>query len=211
MNKMKILFTSAFVVIVACMIYLVWNGIALRTQPIIKPSVIKNNGQNIYKGVVLRLAPVLKEARYVIFGFAPLDEKTSQLFLGMVSEAEELLKQKIQVIDGVHARASEIEKCEKPCWILVPPGMASEMTGSDWLRQNISERTEEWISVTHFYFGRPPLALTERCGEQKRLSFDCLLEVSVNEVSRKLKSDNEKYFFMRNYLDRNYLLFVEPY
>jgi hypothetical protein len=47
------------------------------------------------------------------------------------------------------------------------------------------------------------------CENQKRLTIDCLIPLSVRDVKKKIKDPTQLYFFLRKYNDRDYFLFVQ--
>lgn len=199
----------ATIIIAACMFYLIKVGVALRTQPIIKPSVIKEDDGNVARGVSQRLLPVLRETPYVLLGFGPLDGFRGPLFQKIIQESEKVLNKKINILDGLSAREEELQNCEHPCWILLPVEMASDLDRNLWIETNLNEKSRRWASITILPFVRGISGMRQICKEQKKVSLDCMTEISVEEVDRKLRKNEERSFFMRAYLEKNYFLFYE--
>jgi hypothetical protein len=200
----------ATLIIVSCMIYLLKVGVALRTQPLIKPSLMKSEEHSpVARAVSERLLPVLRETPYMLLGFAPLNEFRGPLFQKLLSESERLLNKKIQVLDGLASSERDLLGCPYPCWILLPVEKANDLDANSWIELNLEQKSRVWASLTALPFSRKNLGMREECRNQKKISFSCLTEISLEEVRRKLDKISEKAFFMRGYLEKNYFIFYE--
>ncbi len=209
MKKIVALLGLAFLIISACLIYLVKSGVGLRSAPIIRPSILLEDGQNMSLGVVARLAPDFQTADYLLLGFLP-ETADSQKFLEMLkSEYEMLYKKSVQILpNAIEAKPEDIQACIAPCWLLLPNTMANELSNNEWIQKLIRPLNRNYFSITWIPFSTGG-EVTDACVQQKRLTLDCLKMLSVHEAKRKMKETEKRYFFMRKYLDRDYFLFVE--
>ena len=200
----------AFFLIGACMVYLLKVGVALRTQPLIKPSVLKGDETHLMaEGASRRLLPVLRETPYFLLGLAPLDEFRGPFLQKMIFESEKILNKKIQILDGSSLGEEGLQKCSSPCWILLPVEQANNLDPNPWLNLNLDQKSRKWASLTVLPFSRDDAPMRPECRDQKKISFSCVTEISLAEVWRKLKRNSERVFFMRGYLEQNYFLFYE--
>lgn len=203
------LLAVAFTIVVACMIFLQQSGVSLRTAPIIKPSAINADFTNIAQGTFLRLFPDIQQSHYILWGVSQNSGEVQKTLSLLKEKTEQELKSPVHFIyDGPHATPEEIRLCPRPCWILMPPDQAHELTASPWIHSHLKPLDRAYFSITWIPFDRD-VEVPDFCQEEKRLDLECLKWVSVREVQRKLKETSSRYFFMRKYLDHDYFLFVE--
>lgn len=206
MKKITALLILAFIIISACMIYLIRSGVSIRSAALIRPSVISTDGRNMSNGLVIRLAQQLKNTHYIVWGFS----SDSDLFDQAQEEFEKLFPHlKVSRLQlGPQTTAEEIRACPAPCWIVTEPEKAHELAGQTPLphRSEIAEKSYFNLSVIHFSNAEP---VTAECDSQKRLNYACIKTLSVREAQRKMKKPNERYFFLRQYLEKDYFLFVQ--
>lgn len=206
MKKITILLTLAFILISACMIYLIHNGVSIRSAALIRPSVISADGHNMANGLVIRMAQEFKNTHYVLWGIV----SDSNLFDQAQTEFEKLFPAlkvtRLQL--GEQTTPEEIRACPAPCWIVTEPNGAHELAGQTPIshRTEIAEKSYFNLSVVLFSKAEP---VSAECDAQKRLSFDCLKALSIREAQRKMKNPHAHYFFLRKYLDKDYFLFVQ--
>jgi hypothetical protein len=68
MKKITVILALSFILISACMIYLIRSGVSLRSASLISPSVMSPDRHSIAKGLVVRLFPDLQSARFIFMG-----------------------------------------------------------------------------------------------------------------------------------------------
>lgn len=209
MKNVAALFGFCFLVITACMIYLVKNGISLRSAPMIKPSVIADDSSNIAHNVILRLAPELMVKRFVLLGILPTNEEARRVLLQIQQEHQEVLDESITFIDGLSATQETISACPQPCWILMPQSGANELRPNSFIEKHILPISNSYISLTWLQFKNEQMDIPEKCILEKRLDLECLQIVSVQDVRRKMKDKSQRYFFMRKYNESDYFLLVQ--
>lgn len=209
MKVITSIITIAVIIITVGVLYIIKSGVSIRTAPIIKPSVISANFNNVPEGLFLRLFPDFQQSHYVLFGIPQNSSEVQQTLLILKHRYEQEFKSQVHFIfDGLNASADEIRNCLKPCWIYLPENSAHGLATNEWLNQKIIPLNKIFFSLTWVYFSRTA-SVPEHCLSEKRLDFDCLKTVSVNEVIRKMKDSQSRYFFVRKYLDNDYFLFVE--
>lgn len=198
-----------FVIVMACMIYLLRSGVSIRTAPIIKPSPVGEDFSNVGQGSFLRLFPDLQKSHYIVWGVSQNSGEVQMTLAIMRERTLAELKTPVNMIyEGLKATRADLEKCARPCWILMPEEGAHELARNNWIEDNLKPLNEEYATITWINFDRH-VEVPKACIEEKRLDIECLKLVSVNEVARKMKEDNGRNFFMRKYMDRDYFLFVE--
>lgn len=198
-----------FTIITATIVYLILNGVSIRTAPIIKPSSIIPSFKNVPHGLFLRLFPDFQQADYVLWG-APLNSPEFETMLKHLKEYyQNEFKQIARIIPaGENASLAEVAACSKPCWIFFTTQPAHELSPNSWIQKNLLPLKKSYFSITWMPFHRN-FELPEYCNDEKRLDQDCLKALSIDQVKKDFKSKNERYFFARKYMDRDYFLFIE--
>lgn len=209
MKNISILIAIAFLFISATVIYLIRTGVSVRTAPIIRPSPITRNGLNIAQGLVLRLAPEFLTSHYIIWGVLPQTEESENILKMIQDEYEKLHQKKVTVINDAHAASPEkIQNCRAPCWIFVPRDEANEMAPNEFFQKRIRSLGRPYTTISIIYFSKIP-EISQVCLEQKRLSYNCLKELAIHEAKRKMKNEQERYFFMKKHLEKDFFLFIQ--
>lgn len=208
MKKIVLILALAFVVISACMIYLVRTGVSLRSAPIIRPSVMTADRQNIAHGVLYRLSPEFQNAHYVLWGFLPENDETRKILSLMKDEYEKIFPHKVMILaDAENLTKEQLQACQKPCWLLLPRTHANELTENDFVRTRIQPLQKEYFNVTWMPFTKAE-EVPEACIQEKRLTLECLQMLAVQEAQRRLKAGSQ-YFFMKKYNERDFFLFFQ--
>lgn len=191
----------ALTLVTVGMILILQRGVSIRTSPQIKPTAYMQETiqQQINENLYLRLFPEIQESDYLWLGADPIDsvyfEKLYQTANQRSPKAITLLKYPTEQL---------IRDCIKPCWFLVPPQDTSDLAGNPYLKEpEFSQST----TITMIHFNRD-MNIREECLNQQRITFDCITEISMNEIKHKLKL-TEPFFFMRKYLDKDFFFFVE--
>ncbi|MGZ3772325.1 MAG: hypothetical protein ACXVCY_00530 [Pseudobdellovibrionaceae bacterium] len=201
--------TVSFIFITVCIAYLVKSGISIRTAPIIKPSIISNDFENVPQGLFVRLFPDLQQADYILWGISQNSVEVQKTLTALKNQYEKEFKTPVRFIfDGLKASAQDIEKCSKPCWIYLPEDSAHELKPNTWIQKNIKPSNRNYFTISWVSFTRT-IETPEYCLKEKRLDLECLKAISVQEFARKKMSPRDKYFFVKKYLDTDYFLFVE--
>lgn len=209
MKKVTVIFCIAFVIITACLIYLVRHGISLRSAPLIKPTLISEDGKNIADHTVLRLFPEFQSAKYLVLGILPTNAESVQLLENLRIDYESRFHRKVSWIqNGQLASGPELLQCEAPCWILLPREAANELAPLNWVTERLRPLLQPYFTLSVIDYVRDE-PVPEACESEKRQTLKCLESVSVREVHKKLKLQNQRYFFMRKYNDTDYFLFIE--
>lgn len=206
---MAVIFCVAFVVITFCLIYLIRHGISLRSAPLIKPTVMDSTQQNVGELVALRLFPEFQSAHYVILGVLPTTAASVQLLEHLRVEFEKRFHSKVNWIqDGEKASPQDLSNCQAPCWVLVAKDKANELTSPNWVSEKIQPLHRPYFNLSWISFQREE-QVKNVCEDEKRQTLTCLESVSVREVHKKFKEQNQRYFFMRKYNESDYFLFLE--
>lgn len=208
------LFAVAVLIVSGTMFYLVKSGVALRTAPLIRPSVIHPEQQNVARSLVARLYPELRTSEFVYWGLPEADSAWNQLRTQVEEHAEKMLGQKPAILDlrkvsdSLEAQASAIRSCPTPCWVILDEAEAHFLSEEsrafrlDLLVQRPS------ITLTLLKLDRT-LEIPDACVAEKRVSRACIASVVTRDSARKFKEPAERYFLLRRYNDRDHFLFVE--
>ncbi|WP_413559531.1 hypothetical protein [Bdellovibrio sp. HCB209] len=209
MKKIFAILGLVSIVITFCMIYLVRKGVSLRSEPLIRPTVISADQRNIASHTVLRIFPELQNVDYIVWGVLPETGDNQLLMTHFVEEYYKKLQFPPQVIqDGTKASAEEIAKCSRPCWIKMPHDSANELIPNPFFAEKIKPLNKNYLTVTVMPFNGDEV-VPDYCDQQKRISLECITPVSVREIHRKMKDPKQLYFFLRKYNDRDFFLFVQ--
>lgn len=209
MNKINFLIAAGLLVITVCMGYLIYRGISLRSAPLIQPSVADADLKNVAHSTVQRLHREFEDARYVLIGLLPETAESGSVLRMMADEYESVFGRTVRIVEDNAALTPEVlQACEKPCWILTGREQAHALGEKSQLRSWLEAQPEKTISLSFItYTGQEEVSAF--CHGQKRLTFECLGPVSVREVRRRMKKPSERYFFMRQYLDDDFFLFIQ--
>lgn len=203
------LLSLGFVIIIACLVYLLNSGVSIRTAPIIKPSVVSPDFTNVPQGLFLRLFPDIQQSHYILWSVSQNSAEVQQTLSIIKERAEKELHLPVRFIyDGPNATLEQVQACARPCWILFPEDQANELKNNDWINTRLKPLERPYFTISWIGFHRN-VTVPESCVQEKRLDLECLKVVSIQEVQRKMKEENARYFFMRKYLDRDYFLFLE--
>ena len=209
MKKVYLLIAGALTLISLCLIYLVKQGVSLRSEPIIRPSIISADQKNVAFGVITRLAPEFQNADYVIWGLPGDGPSEQNLMALMKAKYEEVYRKSVQMIEHARTRSpQEISGCQSPCWLIVSQDDAHRLGKNDFLREVIDPLKKKYFSITLVGFSRGA-EVSPQCLQEKRLDFPCLSQLAIHEAERKMKEPGHKYFFMKRYLEKDYFLFLE--
>lgn len=208
----KIIFVLCFasVIMIGVLIFLVQNGISLRSAPIIRPSLMTSDQTNVAHSIVLRLFPDFQTSDYVVIGLDPQSAKTMTLVQLLKNEYEQVFKKTVSFLsDSPTLTTEEFSKCSPPCWFLTTQDKANELTQKLPLaRFHHKESERSSFNLTLLQFQRD-LEVPPPCVEEKRLSFECLIPLSVHEARRRMTDPSGRYFFVRKYNERDYFIFME--
>ncbi|MGZ3802692.1 MAG: hypothetical protein ACXVB4_00655 [Pseudobdellovibrionaceae bacterium] len=208
MKKITLLLSLAFVLISACMLYLVKVGVSLRAAPIINASIISADRHNMAEGIVYRLSPEFQNAQYVLWGFLPFSQESQKVFELLKAEYEKIFHRPVHVLmEGEKASTEEIRACLKPCWILLPKEKANELLPNDFINLKIRPLAADYFKVTWISFSKRE-DVPQYCIEEKRLTPECLRVLGIEEAQKKMKSGAE-YFFMKKYKENDFFLFFQ--
>lgn len=203
------LLSLGFVIIIACLVYLLNSGVSIRTAPIIKPSIVSQDFINVPQGLFLRLFPDIQQSHYILWSVSQNSAEVQKTLSVMRERTEKELHAPVQFIyDGANATAQEVQACARPCWILFAEDQAHELQPNSWIESHVKPLGRPYFTLSWIPFQRE-VKVPEGCVKEKRLDLECLKVISVQEVRRKMKDDSVRYFFMRKYMDRDYFLFVE--
>ena len=209
MKKMVAIFVLVFVVISACMLYLLRSGVGLRSAPLIKPTVIGSDTRIIANHTVKRLFPEMQQAHYIVWGVQPETDDSQLLMTYFLDEYQKTFHNPARILKNAESLSSqEISQCEKPCWLLISKNLANELTPNKFIEEKIAPLKKEFINITFLNFSRDE-KVSEKCDQEQRLTLDCVVPVSVREVTKRLKDPSQRYFFLRKYNDRDFFLFIQ--
>ncbi len=210
MKKVYFILGLALLIISACMIYLVINGVSLRSEPIIKPSAVDSQYKNVTFAVLHRLFPDFQKTDYVVWGIDPLpSSEENTIFELLQNEYAVQFGSKPQLLLWNDKMAKEeAQKCKKPCWIILDKENANSLKQNPILDRIKESLGSNYFSLTFLDFDRNQI-VPKICESEKRLDFKCLLPVSVREVQKYFKDIGTRYFFARAYNEIDYFIFLE--
>jgi len=206
MKKLALLFGLMFVVISVCMVYLIRQGVVLRTAPIAKPTVLSADLDRVGRAIAKRLFPDFQAAQYVLWSM-PEGDQEAQALLSAIKKYRDLITPGGLLPFSDQLGEEQVAGCPQPCWILMPPGRAHELSSNSFIQDFLLSKNRRHLSISVLHFDRN-VEVSAECDHEKRLSEKCLVPTSVAEVKRKLKSE-ERHFFMRKYQDRDFFIFIE--
>ena len=203
MKKLIVVLIAAFSIITACLIYLIREGVSLRLGRVIEPTSLSLSHAEIARGLVSRLTPILQHSKYIVFGIDKEDEQVRSIMQSLEAEFKKDFKQSPNIVG---ADSDFTEKCPTPCWITAAPGESSHLQSSD-LIEKLKKTGETFFTISVLRFDRKA-EVPVHCEREKRITIDCVTPLAVREARRKFKKDSP-YFFVRNYNERDYFLFLE--
>ena len=209
MNRILSAIALSLLLISACIFYLVRSGISLRAAPIIQPSVMDVEGDNVAKGLNVRLFQELQTSRYVIWGVLPETAESARLISKAAEEYEKIFHKPVQFIrDAEGASAEYLRACAKPCWLTVASARANQLSPNTFIKDSILSLAEPFFTITIVPF-TPDAEVPDGCDGEKRLTLRCFVPISIRSVRRKIKDPEKRHFFLNRYYENDYFLFIQ--
>jgi hypothetical protein len=210
MKKVYYILGAALLIITICMILLVFKGVSLRSEPIIKPSPVDAKYENITYGVIRRMFPSFQKTDYVVWGINPSTSSEEEtIFELLQNEYAAQFGAKPNTVHWTDPLSSDdVRKCVKPCWITIEKEKASSLKANDSLKSIQAVLGQNYFSITFLEFERD-IPVPQVCEMEQRLDFSCILPVAVREVRKYFKQVDTRYFFTRAYNEVDYFLFIE--
>lgn len=206
MKVITTILVVAFLIITGAMIFLIKKGVSLRPSTLITPSEISANLQNVSHGVAYRLFPDFQSYDLFVVGVPADNAELQQIARDIKVQAEALLKQPIHEA----ASKTDLQNCLKPCWVTATPEEAQELTaGNPYIEQTVLPLNRNYLTLTLTDFTDYDHSIIPQCEDEKRLDFPCLKALSIQEAQRKMKDPKKRYFFLRQYRDHEYFLFIQ--
>ena len=197
-------------VISACMIYFVSHGVSMRAEPMIDPSVINADHQNIADGLITRLFPELQNDAYILWG-APTDSAEFMTTLTLTkNKYEQRFGKTVTLLLGAENKTvEEIKNCALPCWIVVDTKNANQLLPNDFIDKKMTPLNKGFFTLTWLPFTKTE-PVPKDCEDQKRIeSLECVRTLTVRDSLRRMKKQDQRYFFLRRYNEKDYFLFVQ--
>lgn len=209
MKNIVAILAVCFALITWTIFHLINAGVSIRTAPIIKPSVVGSNFHNVPQGVFLRLFPDFQQSDYILWGASQSSSEFKIVLHELQKRYEQQFKTPVHIFKvDPDSNKNRLADCTKPCWVLLPPTHAHELVRNGWIEDNRLILKKNYVTITWISFIRQN-TVPPACIEEKRLDFECLKSVSIQEVKKKLIERDQRYFFMRKYKDQDYFLFIE--
>lgn len=209
MNRIFAAIIFSLIIISACIIYLLKSGISLRAAPIIQPSVMDANGENVAKSLNVRLFQELQNSRYVIWGVLPETAESERLIRQAAAEYERIFHKPVQFVrDAEGASAEYLRACTNPCWLTVASGKANQLSANPFIKDSILSLAEPFFTITIVPF-MSDIEVPDGCEGEKRLTLRCFVPISVRNVRRKIKDPEKRYFFLNKYYENDFFLFIQ--
>lgn len=199
MKKLIVLIAVVSVFIIAVMIHLIRDGVIVRPQPLIKPTIIQADFSIVPEHLFMRLFPEFQSVNYVLWriDLPPLEKKA------LLSQVQKLVEsQAHQLVQWISSNL-EIQNCVGQCWMEVAIEVPVDQAKIEFEKQN-----KKGIQIRIFQYSHLE-PLSESCEHQKILNEECLYSVGLNLAKKKLKDPQARYFFMQKYLDQDFYLFVK--
>lgn len=203
------LFASASLVITICLFIILKNGASIRAAPLIRPTALGPNIEKLSEHLSLRLFPDLQSSHYWIWGVDPSNSEATQTIELMISNYQKQFNQtvnRLKLTDNM--TPEDIFRCEKPCWIFTTPEKSNELRENNFIRTQIASTQREYRTITWMDFERIQ-SVPQHCVDEKLLSLECMKIVSVHDAEKKMKDTNQRYFFLKKYLDHDLFIFVQ--
>lgn len=208
MKRIIVLISLALLLISACLVYLAKEGISLRAATLIKPSIMKPPGDELAQAVVLRMFPEFNDSHILLWGLHAQFPPEKMIFDKIKEEYERVFKLKVNLLDNAeNSTEEERQNCAKPCWWIVTPDKANELSRNSVVEKQLRPLARPYTNLTLIPF-KKSTEVSDECLKEKRLSLECLKQVSIKEANRKIKTD-EPHFFLKKYNTKDFFLFVQ--
>lgn len=209
MKKIAAVIVVCTLIISACIVYLVRFGIGLRPAPLIQPSVMTDDQSNVASAVMLRLFKELQDNDYIVLGVLPETEESKKIINQAAKEYEKIFHKTVHFInDAENAGIESLLSCKKPCWLLISEKKANHLDANSLIDKQPYSFIKTFFTLTFVSFHKN-IEVPKECDDQKRLSLDCLIPVSIRGVRRKMRDSQKRYFFLQKYDEKDYFLFIE--
>ena len=186
MKKITALIVFSFFIIAACMVYLVYSGISLRSAALIQPSVISADKQNIASSVMHRLYQEFQGVHYIVWGVLPTTVETQAILADLAEQYKKRFNHSVNlVLDAESFSAEKLRACPRPCWLLVNNANAHQLQDQSFFTESrILPLQKPFITFTVIDFN-PDQIVAAECEDQKRLSLHVLFRSPFGKLSEK--------------------------
>jgi len=210
-KKVTHLIVIGCAVIASIMIYLFKSGISVRSQTLIRPSPIEGDMAKVSQAVFLRLFPEFEDRDVFVIGADKPSPGVSEFIAKLELEAEDHYKKKVQVFDDDHLLSSqnEFSSCSKTCWVMTETQSTSDIAPMPSVMQLAGLNEKNRFTLSIFEFDTYDPAVIPKCEKEKRLTLECLKNLAIKEMQHQMRDHSQKYFFLKQYLDRDYFLFIQ--
>ncbi len=211
MKTIVAILSVCFVLITACIMYLVRSGVVIRAQPYIRPTVVSTDFKNVPDQVFRRLFPDFQSIDYVVWGL-DFNQAEDQQLLSTVKELyEKQFGRPVQLLMGVDkADRTAVQSCTRPCWIVVNPDEAHSLQPNAFIESSILPLQAPYFTLSRMSFDQAKEETPAECVPEKRLDAECLKWVSLVEEKKKIgRLGDQRYFLLRKYLDQDYFLLIQ--
>lgn len=203
MKKVVVLLAAAIIAITVCLLFIINRGVSLRLAPVIGPTLLNVGTKEMARSIVVRLTPEFQTSDYIILGA----DRANILHQSLIEMMREEFKRDFGRDASLVFEVSQIRSCAIPCWIIVNPITANELSPNPLIDQYIKPAGRNYFTLSMLPFDRK-VVVPDHCNSEQRVPFDCVVPLTVRETLRKMKSE-QPHFIVRKYNDRDFFLLIE--
>lgn len=200
---MTLLLILAGLLISACMVFLAFRGVSLRTATLIRPSVVPEDAA-LARAVAGRLFAEWKDHEIVVVA-DPAGEWSRRVSAELKLAVAEVSGKTLSVANTSMEPAS----CADLCWLEAPSDEALDLAPRSLLSERVRPSGRPYLTLHFVEFSDFEREIIADCERERRLDFRCLKALAIRESRRRMKNPDARYFFLRKYNHRDYFLFLQ--
>jgi hypothetical protein len=200
---MTLLLVTAGLLIAGCMVFLVFQGVSLRTATLIRPSVVPDDAA-LARAVAMRLFAEWKDHELVLVA-EPGGDWSRRVATELQRAVTEVSRKALSVANT----ATDPSSCPDLCWLEAPSAEVLDLAPGMLLTQRVRPTGRPYLTLHLIEFEDFERDIVADCEREKRLDFRCLKTLAIRESRRRMKDPDARYFFLRKYNHRDYFLFLQ--
>lgn len=161
--------------------------------------------------VFYRLFPEFQDKELLVIGTDKPSDKAKLFIANLKKQVETNNKISIKTYDDTNLLSAqgELQSCKQTCWIFTEARSTSDIAPMPSVLQLAGLEEKKRFTLTIIEFDQQDPLVLQQCEKQKRLTLECLKNLSIKEAQHKMREPNKKYFFLKQYLERDFFLFIQ--
>ncbi len=165
----------------------------------------------ISQAVFYRMFPEFQTRDVFVVGVDQPSPRIQEFIDKLKAHAETYHKNKIEIFDDetLLSAKDKVANCSKTCWVKTETQSTSDIAPMPSVMQLAGLDDKNRFTLSVFEFDSFDESVIPMCEKQKHLTLDCLKHLGIKEAQRKMRDKSKKYFFLKQYNERDFFLFLQ--